>query len=94
MNPDSSPAESSSPSSSENLLRHGDALSLTRLAAQHKPLAIICALPSDAQRLLAEDAVNGFLFQLPKITVQRKGLKGTWKNAPIFVNDLAAMSWN
>lgn len=48
----------------------------------------------DAQRLLAEDAVNGFLFQLPKITVQRKGLKGTWKNAPIFVNDLAAMSWN
>ncbi len=48
----------------------------------------------DAQRMLAEDAVNGFLFQLPKITVQRKGLKGTWKNAPLFVNDLGAMSWN
>ena len=48
----------------------------------------------EAQRLLAYDAVNGFLFQLPKITVQRKGLKGTWKNAPLFVNDLAAMSWN
>ena len=48
----------------------------------------------DAQRLLAEDAVNGFLFQLPKITVQRKGLKGTWKNAPLFVNDLGAISWN
>ena len=56
MNPDSSPAESSSSSSSDALLRHGDALSLTRLAAQHKPLAIICALPSDAQRLLAEMA--------------------------------------
>ncbi len=47
-----------------------------------------------AQRLLAYDAVNGFLFQLPKLSVVRKGLKGTWKNAPIFVNDLAAMSWN
>lgn len=48
----------------------------------------------DAQRLLAEDAVNGFLFQLPKLSIVRKGLKGTWKNAPLFVNDLRAMSWN
>lgn len=48
----------------------------------------------DAQRMLAEDAVNGFLFQLPKLSVVRKGLKGTWKNAPLFVNDIGAMSWN
>jgi peptide/nickel transport system substrate-binding protein len=47
----------------------------------------------DAQKKLADDSVNGFLFQLPNPVVADAKLKGLWKNAPIFVNDLAAMSW-
>jgi len=47
-----------------------------------------------AQRKLSADAVNGFLFQLARTAVMRKGLKGVWKNSPMFVNDLAGMSWN
>jgi len=48
---------------------------------------------SEAQRKIAEDCVNAFLFQLPNVTVANAKLKGLWKNAPIFVNDLSAMSW-
>ncbi|MGD1037519.1 MAG: ABC transporter substrate-binding protein [Roseiarcus sp.] len=47
----------------------------------------------EAQRKIADDCVNAFLFQLPNIVVADAKLKGLWKNAPIFVNDLSAMSW-
>jgi peptide/nickel transport system substrate-binding protein len=47
----------------------------------------------EAQKKLAEDCVNAFLFQLPNVTVADAKLKGLWKNAPIFVNDLSALSW-
>jgi len=47
----------------------------------------------DMQKLLAEDAVNGFLYNLPRISVFRSDVKGLWVNAPIFVNDMAAVSW-
>jgi peptide/nickel transport system substrate-binding protein len=47
----------------------------------------------DAQKKLAEDSVNGFLFQLANLVVVDAKLKGVWKNAPIFVNDLSALSW-
>ena len=47
----------------------------------------------DAQRLLAEDAANVFLFQPHFITVASRNLRGLWKDAPIFVNDVAALSW-
>jgi peptide/nickel transport system substrate-binding protein len=47
----------------------------------------------DLQRRLAEDAVNVFLYNLPRPTVYKTGLKGLWVNAPIFVNDLAAVYW-
>ncbi len=47
----------------------------------------------EAQRKIAEDCVNVFLFQLPNVVVADAKLQGLWKNAPIFVNDLAAMSW-
>lgn len=47
----------------------------------------------EAQRKLAEDAVHGFLFQLPRVTVHRKGLTGVWKNASVFVNDMTVVSW-
>jgi peptide/nickel transport system substrate-binding protein len=46
-----------------------------------------------AQRLLAEDAVNVFLYLLPQVTVAKKELVGLWRNSPIFANDLAALTW-
>ena len=50
-------------------------------------------LLQQAQTILAEDAVNGFLFNLPKVGVTKKELKGLWKDAPIFANDLSAVRW-
>jgi peptide/nickel transport system substrate-binding protein len=47
----------------------------------------------EAQKKLADDCVNAFLYQLPNPVVADAGLKGLWKNAPIFANDLSAMSW-
>ena len=50
-------------------------------------------LLGDAQRMLANDAVHGFLFQPQWITLANKNLKGLWKDMPIFVNDLSSLSW-
>ncbi|MBV8619185.1 MAG: ABC transporter substrate-binding protein [Curvibacter sp.] len=47
----------------------------------------------EAQKLLAEDSVHAFLFQPQFITVAARELQGLWKDAPVFVNDLAALSW-
>ena len=46
-----------------------------------------------AQRQLAEDAVNVFLYVLPQVSVAKKELSGIWHNSPIFANDLAAVHW-
>ncbi len=50
-------------------------------------------LIGDIQRLIAEDSVHAFLYQPQWITVANKNVKGLWKDMPVFVNDLAAMSW-
>lgn len=50
-------------------------------------------LLGEAQRLLATDAANGFLFQPVFPSIAKKGVKGLWKDMPIFVNDLSALSW-
>ncbi len=47
----------------------------------------------DAQRMLADDAVNGFLFQLPKIGVWNARLKGQWADSPVQANDLTGVYW-
>ena len=46
-----------------------------------------------AQRLVADDAVNGFLFQLAKLGVAQKGLTGMWPSWPAFINDVSALKW-
>ncbi|MEH6403083.1 MAG: ABC transporter substrate-binding protein [Sneathiella sp.] len=48
----------------------------------------------EAQRILAKDAVNGYLFQLANVNVVRTGLNGVWKNQHLFSLDLARMSWD
>ena len=50
-------------------------------------------LLGDAQKLLATDAANGFMYQPQFPTVAKKGVKGLWKEMPIFANDLSSMSW-
>ncbi len=51
-------------------------------------------LVGDIQRLIAEDSVHAFLYQPQWITVANKNIKGLWKDMPVFVNDVAAMSWS
>ena len=46
-----------------------------------------------AQKMLSDDAVNGFLFQLAKTGVWNAKVKGLWANAPIQANDLTKVEW-
>ncbi|HEY2255898.1 MAG TPA: ABC transporter substrate-binding protein, partial [Variovorax sp.] len=50
-------------------------------------------LIGDAQRMLASDAANGFLYQPQFPTIAKKNVRGLWKEMPIFVNDLSTMYW-
>ena len=50
-------------------------------------------LLGDAQRMLADDAANVFLFQPQWITIAHKNVRGLWRDMPVFVNDLSALSW-
>ena len=47
----------------------------------------------EAQKLVARDAVAAYLVQPTWITVANARVKGLWKDMPLFVNDVAAMSW-
>ncbi len=51
------------------------------------------ALYREAQRVLARDAVNGYLFVLPKITVTAAGLSGMWTDWPLPITPLAEVAW-
>ena len=46
-----------------------------------------------AQEILADDAVNVFLFELPKIGIWNAKLKGLWKNWPIDADVLSDVHW-
>ncbi|MCW2238348.1 ABC transporter substrate-binding protein [Azospirillum canadense] len=50
-------------------------------------------LYGEQQRVLADDAVNGFLFMLPAATVQKAGLQGMWLNRPVQANDVTGVRW-
>ncbi len=56
------------------------------LAARNK-------LYGEAQRILAEDSVNGFLFLLPKLAAWNKDITGLWENSPVQANDLTKVRW-
>lgn len=51
------------------------------------------ALYGKAQRIITDDAVNVYLFQLARTGVQRKGLEGLWMNAPVQANDVTGVRW-
>ncbi|MGB3416108.1 MAG: ABC transporter substrate-binding protein [Mesorhizobium sp.] len=50
-------------------------------------------LLGEAQKILVDDAVVGFLFELPKVGVWDAKLTGFWQNAPIQANDLTKVRW-
>ncbi len=54
--------------------------------------ALFAALAA-AQRRIAEDCVNVFLFAFPKIGVWRSEIEGVWRDAPVQANDLTAAHW-
>jgi peptide/nickel transport system substrate-binding protein len=47
-----------------------------------------------AQRKIADDYVNGFLFQLARTGVADARIEGLWANAPTQANDLTGVSWS
>jgi peptide/nickel transport system substrate-binding protein len=47
----------------------------------------------EAQKLVAREAVAAYLYQPTWITAANARVKGLWKDMPLFVNDVAAMSW-
>lgn len=51
------------------------------------------ALYGEAQRMIAEDAVHGFLFQLAKTGVYAAGLSGYGQNEPIVQTELWQWGW-
>ena len=51
------------------------------------------ALNHVAQRIIAQDYVNGYLFQLAKTGVANADVMGLWENAPTQANDLTGVYW-
>ncbi|CAM4097179.1 ABC transporter substrate-binding protein [Vreelandella rituensis] len=51
------------------------------------------ALLGEAQRHLAEDAVNVFLYMKPQHSIRRTGLQGVWLDAPIPAVVLEELYW-
>jgi peptide/nickel transport system substrate-binding protein len=47
----------------------------------------------DAQQMIADDYVNGYLFQLAQLSVANGKLEGLWSNAPTQATDLTAVRW-
>jgi peptide/nickel transport system substrate-binding protein len=50
-------------------------------------------LQQAAQRMISEQYVNGYLFQLAKTGVAAAGIEGLWENSPTQANDLTAVRW-
>ncbi|MEP4196371.1 MAG: ABC transporter substrate-binding protein [Aliishimia sp.] len=51
------------------------------------------SLMGDAQKIISNDYVNGYLFQLAALTVAKEGVQGLWSNAPTAATDLTVVSW-
>jgi len=50
-------------------------------------------LMQQAQTIISDDYVNGYLFQLAQLSVAKAGVQGLWSNAPTQATDLTAVSW-
>ncbi|WP_372610452.1 ABC transporter substrate-binding protein [Aquicoccus sp.] len=50
-------------------------------------------LLKQAQTIISEDYVNGYLFQLATPTVAKAGVRGLWKDAPTQAVDMTGVYW-
>ncbi len=50
-------------------------------------------LLGEAQEIVTHDAVAVYMFQLARLGVWRKGLKGMWHNAPVQATDITGVRW-
>lgn len=50
-------------------------------------------LLGQAQTIISEDYVNGYLFELAVATVAKAGIEGLWVNQPTAAVDLTGVSW-
>ena len=50
-------------------------------------------LLAEAQKMIAADNVNGFLFQLASLSVANAKIIGMWENSPTQAVDLTAVYW-
>ncbi len=50
-------------------------------------------LLGQAQKMLAEDCVNVFLYQPQWVTIANAQVRGLWRDMPVLVNDLSALYW-
>ncbi|WP_300583427.1 ABC transporter substrate-binding protein [Marivita sp.] len=66
---------------------------MTTLGATSDPAAR-SELLARAQTMIADDYVNGYLFQLAFPTVADARIKGLWQNAPTQATDLTGVSWS
>lgn len=51
------------------------------------------ALLVEMQQMIAQDYVNGYLFQLAKTGVANANIEGLWENSPTQANDLTGVRW-
>ena len=51
------------------------------------------AILKQAQTMISEDYVNGYLFQLARTSVINSKIQGMWENSPTQANDLTGVSW-
>ena len=52
------------------------------------------AMLKEAQQIIADDYVNGYLFQLAAATVAKAGVQGLWSDAPTQATDLTGVTWS
>ncbi len=56
--------------------------------------AVRTELMQEAQTIIADDHVNGYLFQLAIPTIAKAGIRGLWTDAPTQATDLTGVSWD
>jgi peptide/nickel transport system substrate-binding protein len=65
---------------------------MTRLTVTSDP-AQRTAMLQEAQTVISQEYVNGYLFQLAATSVAKIGVQGMWLNAPTQAIDLTGISW-
>ncbi len=66
---------------------------MTDLNAESNP-AKRSAMLKEAQTIISNDYVNGYLFQLARTSVINSKIKGMWENSPTQATDLTGVSWS